>query len=463
MSQQDSQLNSYKKIFKEEETALLDEYFTFLRFPTISADPAMQPVLQSCAKWLATDLTHHGFQTELWNEHEAPVVFASNCEAGPSKPTLLIYNHYDVQPVDPLELWKIDPFQPKKEGNLIFARGAQDNKGQCFYVMTALKAYLKHNKKFPINIKFIIEGEEESGSSSLSRLLQDPKKLQALQSDFLFIVDLGMRSAHIPAITLGTRGLTSLEIDVFGTNTDLHSGSHGGIAYNPLHAIVELLSKLRDAEGHIQVPGFYDNVLSPTKKELEKLNFNFNVEEYKMQFGAAPTGGEKKYLPLERNWLRPTIEINGIGGGYQGPGGKTVIPAHAHAKLSCRLVPNQEPAQIAEQIKNYLEKLAPNGTKVQVIINEGMGKPVRTNPESAVVKALEMACTQVWSHSPEYILEGASIPIVSELAAAIKAETAMFGLGMTSDNIHAPNECFGWDRVEKGFLTICTMIDSFQC
>jgi acetylornithine deacetylase/succinyl-diaminopimelate desuccinylase-like protein len=453
----DKSVDYYKKLFRAQETEFLDEYFTFLRFPTISADPAFRPQIRECAKWLELLLSERGFQVELWNEDDAPIVFASYDRAGPDKPTLLIYNHYDVQPVDPRELWHHDPFLPHKDGNQIFARGAQDNKGQCFYVLSALSSYLKHEKKLPINVKWIIEGEEESGSAGLSKVLNEKK--DKLKSDYLLVVDLGMRQAHIPAITLGTRGLVSLEVEVKGTRADLHSGSHGGLAYNPLHALSELIASLRDHRGVIQVPGFYDNVSRLNAEELSKINFNFNEAEYKEHFGAVPTGGEKGFSPLQRGWLRPTVEVNGMGGGYQGPGAKTVIPAIAHAKLSCRLVPDQDPKQIAELIKNYLEALAPHGIVVNVTINEGMGRPVRTKHDAKIVKALEKACEDVYWQKCEYILEGASIPIVSEFADCLDTEIALFGLGLANDNIHSPNESFSWDRIEKGFLVISKTLD----
>lgn len=451
-------VDDYKKLFSAQEKELLDEYFTFLRFQTISADPSKKHELERCAEWLKTLLDESGFQVDLWETKGAPIVFATNLEAGPSKPTLLIYNHYDVQPVDPIEGWHSDPFSPRREGNLIYARGAQDNKGQCFYTLAALRLYLKANKKFPINIKWIIEGEEESGSCHLSQILEEKKN--ELQSDYLMVLDLGMRKIHLPAITLGTRGLVAMDVDVYGTKRDLHSGSHGGLAYNPLHALVELLASLRDEAGRIKVPGFYDAVTSPDAEELSRINFDFDEAEYEEETGKRPTGGEKSFSPLERAWLRPTIEINGIGGGYQGPGGKTVIASHAHAKLSCRLVANQDPQQIGSLVKHYLEGMAPSGIEVRVTVHDGMGKPVRTSASSRIIQALEEACRTVWWQEPEYILEGASIPIVSSLSKAIDAEIALFGLGLHSDNIHAPNECFGWDRIEKGFLTLCLTIDT---
>ena len=451
----------YKNIFKENEKNLLDEFFTFLRFPSISADPAKRKDLQNCATWLEKKLQSNGFEVESSGMlQDAPIVFAENLKAGPNKPTLLIYNHYDVQPVDPLDLWESNPFEPVKKGNQIFARGAQDNKGQCFYVISAVCSYLKAVQSFPVNVKLIIEGEEESGSSALFKLL-DAKK-QKLKADYAMIVDLGMKNKDTPAITLGTRGLLSLEVDVIGTNKDLHSGMHGGLAHNPLHALVSLLASLRDDAGKIQVPGFYDDVIMPKSAELQKMNFTFNEDEYFKQFGAPPAGGEKNYAPLERVWLRPTIEINGIGGGYQGPGGKTVIPSLAHAKLSCRLVPNQEPERIGALIKKYLLEKAPHGVQVKVTVHEGKGKPVRTKTESPIIKALEAACEKVWERKCEYILEGASIPVVDALQEKTGADIAMYGLGLSTDNIHAPNECFGWDRIEKGFCTICLTLDGLN-
>ncbi len=447
----------FKNIFKNQESQFLEEYFTFLRFPTISADPSMRPHVKQCAQWLEMVLHDAGFQVDLWDKERAPVVFAQHLEAGFDQPTLLIYNHYDVQPVDPLEQWKHDPFSPVKEGNVISARGAQDNKGQCFYVLAALLSYLKHEKKFPINIKLLIEGEEESGSGALSKLLKEKKEL--LQSDHLIVVDLGMRQQYTPAITLGTRGLVTVNVEIESTNGDLHSGSHGGLAYNPLHALVQLMSQARDVHGHITIPGFYDDVVYPDAAVLAQMNLSFSESDYFKQFGAYPTGGEKSFTPLERNWLRPTLELNGIGGGYQGPGGKTVIPASGFAKISCRLVPNQDPEKIGRLLKSYFESSAPKGTRVSVTVGHGMGAAVRTPASSQIIQALGTALSEVFLKKCEYIFEGATIPIVPELQEASGAEVAMFGFGLAEDRIHAPNESFGWDRIEKGFLTMSRLIE----
>ena len=451
-------LTQCETLFDENEQALLDEFFTFLSFPSISADPAFRGELRACADWLKKNLVESGFQVDVWNEKDAPILLASDMRAGSDKPTLLLYNHYDVQPVDPIALWQQDPFKPKKMGNDIIARGAQDNKGQCFYVMTALKMYLKEKGHFPINIKWIIEGEEESGSHALASLLKEKKK--ELECDALMIVDLGMKRKEVAAITLGTRGLISLEVEVTSTKADMHSGVTGGLIYNPIHALTEILSKLRDSDGKILVPGFYDDVIMPKEKEISRINFEFDEKAFAEEFGAQTTGGEKTFLPLQRLWLRPTVEINGIGGGYQGAGGKTVIPAKAFAKITCRLVPNQSPERIAEGVKKYIESLQPPGVKVHVTVHEGRGSAVRVACDSPIMQALEKACEEVFKTPPEYILEGASIPVVSDLMQHLDCDLAMFGLGLNSDKIHSPNEQFGWDRIKKGYMTIVKTIDA---
>jgi acetylornithine deacetylase/succinyl-diaminopimelate desuccinylase-like protein len=450
---------SFEELFTQSEQEFRECYFDFLRQKTISADPAFRKNLQQSAVWLESYLKDSGFSVELWNKDDAPVVVASHCKAGPKQPTLLIYNHYDVQPVDPLELWASDPFEPVQKGHDVFARGAQDNKGQCFYVLSALKTLIKQNGSLPINVKLCIEGEEESGSAALSTLLRDPQKRKALTADFLLVVDVGMKNATTPAITLGTRGLIAFTVEVEASNTDLHSGTMGGIVYNPLHALVEILSSLRERSGKIAIPGFYESLVIPSAEEIGSISFDFDPEELKRDFGAEATGGEKSFSPLERAWLRPTLEINGITGGYGGPGTKTVIPAKAQAKLSCRLVPGQDPKQIGLLVKNYIEALAPSGVKVCCHIHNGKGKPIRTSAQSQLVTALSASCKKVFQKSPQFIYEGASIPIIAELQEASGSQVAFFGLGLATDKIHAPNEHFGWDRIKKGFCIICDTIN----
>lgn len=435
----------------------LEEFITFLSFPSISSEPQHKDSLLTCMEWLSSYLKKLHFHTEIWQTGGHPTIFASSLSAGKDKPTLLIYNHYDVQPVDPINEWISPPFTPTIREGEIYARGAQDNKGQCFYVLQALKLLLDLHGSLPINIKLCIEGEEEIGSAGLTSILETKKN--ELAADYLAIVDLGMRKADTPALTLGIRGILTLDVKVQGSHTDLHSGSHGGIAPNPLHAIVKLLSSLRDEQGKITIPGFYDSVKDMPQHERSEVSFAFDQEEYYEQTGAEPTGGELNYPVLERAWIRPTLEINGIQGGYNGKGFKTVIPAQASAKISCRLVPNQQPEIIGKLIADHLTKNAPPGTKVTVDLHKGHGEAVRISPNSKVVKAFAKAFQEVFNTPCEFIYEGASIPIVPKLTAACGAETILLGLGLTTDNIHAPNEHFSILRIEQGILSIARAIE----
>lgn len=435
----------------------LKEYYTFLRFPSISSEPQFKQGVLDCAQWLVKFLHELNFEVETWPTAGHPVIFASHMKAGPDKPTLLIYNHYDVQPADPAEEWLSPPFEPTLRDDQVYARGAQDNKGQCFYVLQALKLLQDHLGSLPINIKLCIEGEEEIGSAGLAHLLSQKKK--ELQADYLAIVDLGLQKANVPALTLGIRGILTLDVEIKGSNTDLHSGSHGGIVFNPIHALVKLLASLRDDNGRITVPGFYNDIVEMTVEERSSVSFHLDLKEYQQQTGAYPTGGEKEYSVLERAWIRPSLEINGIHGGYTGTGFKTVIPAKAHAKISCRLVPNQQPSVIAGLLENHLKNNAPPGMHITVHVHPGQGKAVRISPNAEVVKGFSKAFEEVFGMPCKFIFEGASIPIVPELAEACGGETILLGLGLTTDQIHAPNEHFGLDRLEKGMLIMARAIE----
>lgn len=450
-------LQSLRDAFQSNKEKILEEFFTFLRFASISSEVAYAQEMQRCADWLANYLTDMGFSVEKWPTSGHATLFAHHCHAGADKPTLLIYNHYDVQPVDPLEAWESPPFEPAIRGGQIFARGAQDNKGQCFFVLQALKALLQRDGKLPINIKLCIEGEEECGSAGLSKILLDHKK--QLRADALAIVDVGLREANCPAVTVGLRGLVTMDLIVTGSTTDLHSGSHGGLVYNPLRALVEILASLYNEDGSIAIPGFYGDIEPISEEEKARICLDFNSTEYQKNFGTIPTGGETALPPLERNWLRPTVEINGITGGYSGPGFKTVIPAEASAKLSCRLVPGQDPQETAEVVAKFLRNKAQDGVKVAVHIHAGGGPAVRTPSDSAPVCAFAAAYEEVFGKSCSYILEGASIPIVTALAEASGAATVLLGMALATDNIHAPNEHFGIDRLELGMLVMARAIE----
>ena len=444
--------------FENNREAILNDYYTFLKFQSISSEPAYKKQILACAAWLQDYLKKMGFTLEQWETSGHPVLYAHNMNAGPDKPTLLIYNHYDVQPVDPLELWQSPPFEPTVRGGEVYARGAQDNKGQCFYVLQALKGLIKRDGKLPINIKLCIEGEEEVGSTGLSQILT--QKAQELKADYLAIVDLGINTPTTPAISLGVRGIATLEVEIEDSNTDLHSGSHGGVVYNPIHALVELLAKVRDpATGKVLIPGFYDNVKGLSEKEKGQISLDFDHATYQKEFGTQALGGEKEFSPQERAWVRPTLEINGIAGGYAGQGFKTVIPSKASAKLSCRLVPDQDPHEIGNLVINFLEKNAPKGLKVRAKLLSGGGVAVRTSPSSKIVQAFSKAYSEVFQAPCEYIFSGGSIPVVAELAKASQAEVVLLGLGLPGDKIHAPNEHFGLDRIEKGYLIMCRALE----
>lgn len=392
----------------------LKRFFEFLSIPSISSEPEYAPEVRRCALWVQNYLKEIGFETELWETERHPILFAQKI-VDPKLPTLLIYNHYDVQPVDPLELWTSKPFEPALKNDIVYARGAQDNKGQCFYVLEALRAL---KDRFPINIKLCIEGEEECGSNSLHQIL--PSKKQQLQADYVAIVDLGIPNPHTPAITLGTRGLVTFDLKVIGSNGDMHSGMQGGVAFNPIHALVHLLDQARNKDGSIAIPGFYDGIQSITLEEKASIDFSFDAAGYEKNFRTKPTGGETAYTPLERLWLRPTLEVNGINGGYSGAGFKTVIPAEATAKLSCRLVPGQDPSRIADLVVAYFTKNAPPGTQVVMHAHPGRGEATRASPTPKGSKRLPMPIARSsnpLANSSSKGLPFPSSPSLSKLAA----------------------------------------------
>lgn len=450
-------LENLKAIYHKNSASSLPEFLQFLSIQSVSAEAEYKPEIERCAHWLKEAIEKIGLSCEIWPTNGHPVVFAEWNKAGADKPTLLIYNHYDVQPVAPLEEWLSPPFEPAIRDGNVYARGAQDNKGQCFYVLEALKLLFEKNGSLPLNIKLCIEGEEECGSGSLSEILEARK--EQLKADYLAIVDLDIKGPSQPTLTLGIRGIATMDVEVVGSDVDLHSGQHGGIAYNPIHALVETLAKLRDANGKVTVPGFYDEVTELSSEDREQLSLSFDSTEYKSSYGANPGGGEKDLSPLERNWLRPTIEINGIYGGYSGSGFKTVIPAKAGAKVSCRLVGDQEPQVIAKRVATFIQENAPESILLKVKVHEGGGKAVNAQASSTVAKAFSQAFEEVFAKPCEFVYSGGSIPIVTELALASGGQTVLVGVGLATDRIHAPNEHFGIDRLEKGALVMARAIE----
>jgi acetylornithine deacetylase/succinyl-diaminopimelate desuccinylase-like protein len=431
-----------------------------LRFPSISTDPAHAQDVRRTALWLRAYLEGIGLQAEIWESPGHPAVFASHSQAGPGRPTVLLYHHYDVQPVDPLEQWTFPPFEPTVRDGQMYARGAQDNKGQCFYTLAALKAFLALSERVGCNVKVFIEGEEESGGSGTHVLLQE--KREALRADHLLVIDLDLPGEGTPGITLGLRGIAALHVECANAAADLHSGSHGGIALNPNRALVQLLAKLWDAEGKVAVPGFYDAVRPWSAQEEAQLDLRFDPAAYSAAFGVHAFAPEPGYSLRASNWLRPTMEINGLAGGYAGEGFKTVIPARAVAKLSCRLVPDQDPRAIGHLVEVFLKERAPDGVDLRVQLHHG-GPPFRSRVDSAIAQMANAAYAEVFGKPCVHVLAGGSVPIVPALAAASGGETVLMGFGLPQDNIHAPDEHFGLDRFEMGFLTVARILSRLSC
>ncbi|MCB1119469.1 MAG: dipeptidase, partial [Chlamydiia bacterium] len=439
-----------KKAIQDRKTQAQKEYFHFLSIPSISSEKAYKKETLSAANWVKEQMHALQLQPEVWAGKGHPTLFGCDLSAGKDKPTLLIYNHYDVQPVDPLEEWSSDPFTPTIRKGEVYARGASDNKGQLFYVLEALKCVRKLCGTFPINIKWLVEGEEECGSATLSRQLKQHKK--QLKADYLVIVDMGIPSLKRPAITLGVRGLTTCELELKCAHSDLHSGMVGGVVPNPLHILSRMLSQLHTPKGKVNIPGFYSGIIPLSKKEKQQLDLPFSNKEFQQKFGILPFGGEENLTGNERGWLRPTLEVNGMWGGYCGDGFKTVIPAKAHAKISCRLVPGQDPKKIQNLLQQKLRKITPKGCTLTFSSHTGLGAAVRISPHSPLVQSLAAAYRDVFSLPCRYILSGGSIPIAAELAQASHADIALIGLSLDDDGFHAPNEHFGLKRLDMGAL-----------
>lgn len=448
-------LDVWKEWYSKNEEKICEDFFTFLKFPSISTDSNYHNDVCQTAKWLVDYLNKIGMKAVIWETSGKPVVFATHLTAGPSKPTLLLYHHYDVQPVDPIELWNSPPFEPKLLHGNVYARGSSDNKGQCFYTITALKAFLEQAKNKEINIKLFIEGEEESGGPGTYEVLA--QRRQELKADHLLIVDAGLRAPDEPAVTVGVRGIVAMHLECTNSKIDLHSGSHGGIALNPNRAFVSALAELWDEKGKIAVPGFYEDIIPLSKEEIAQFDMRFDLKEYQQQFDVKAFSAENGFSLIESNLLRPTLELNGISGGYAGEGFKTVIPSKSIAKISCRLVPGQNPEKIYQQIISFLRSKLPEGITLNGVYHHG-APAFRSAITSPIVKIAANAYEEVWSKSCGYMLNGASIPIVGALAQASGAEVALIGVGLDSDDIHAPNEHFGMDRFEKGVLLILSIL-----
>lgn len=428
-----------------------NELFDFLRIPSISTSSEHKDDIRSAAGFLIDKLESLNLdRVELFETDGNPIVFGELI-TDESAPTVLVYGHYDVQPPDPLDLWETEPFEPTVRNGDIYARGASDDKGQSFTHVKALESYIYSDKDFPVNIKFIFEGEEEIGSPNLVPFIEEHKEL--LSCDMVLISDTAMFAEDTPSITYGLRGLAYMEVDVVGPNRDLHSGVYGGAVENPANVLAEIIAKLKDDDGVIQIPGFYDDVktLSDEDREAYK-KLPFDEEAYKEDLGLDAVHGEKGYSTLERASARPTLDVNGLWSGYQGEGAKTVLPSKAGAKVSMRLVPNQDPKEIARLFKKHVESLAPDTVDITVTEHHG-GHPAITDLSFYGLKAGAQAFEEVYGKEPFFAREGGSIPIVADFQKILGAQSILMGFGLNSDAIHSPNEKFALKDFYRGIQT----------
>lgn len=445
--------------FTENEIRLRQDFVQFLRLKSISTDPAYAGECRRTAEWLQERLQKMGMTAVLLENSGNPVVFAEYKRKGGEGPTVLLYQHYDVQPVDPLELWESDPFEPVWKEGKVFARGASDNKGQCFLTLSALEAFLTLHKETDLHIKVFIEGEEESGSRGTLDAIHKYKHL--LAADYLCVIDFDLITAGEPAISLGYRGITTLELSCSNANSDLHSGAHGGVALNPLRALSQAFAALWDKNGRVAIPHFYDAVDPFVEEEKKGVDFSFDEKKYKEEFGVSVLCKEDGFSPKEQGTLRPTVEINGLWGGYTGVGFKTVLPAKAQAKLSCRLVSQQDPEEIATYLCQFLREQIPAEMKLDINVHHG-AKGLRVSATSRLVQLVSKSLEEVFAKPCRYVLCGGSIPIIAELAEAVQGEVALFGFALSTDNIHAPNEHFRWECFVKGFFTMTRILEKLE-
>ncbi|KUG06345.1 dipeptidase [Solirubrum puertoriconensis] len=435
----------------ENQDRFLSELLDWLRIPSVSADPKFHGDVLRAAEYLKTRLEEVGLDNvELCPTAGNPIVYGEKL-IDPALPTVLVYGHYDVQPADPYELWTSGPFDPViKDGN-IYARGACDDKGQVYMHVKAFEV-LNQNGGVPCNVKVMIEGEEEVGSENLGIFVRSNR--EKLRADVVLLSDTGIINNETPSIEVGLRGLSYHEVEVTGPNRDLHSGLYGGAVHNPINALCKMIASLHDENGHITIPGFYDNVQVLSEAERAELNkAPYNEEEYKESIGLPATYGEKGYTTLERTSIRPTLDVNGIWGGYTGEGAKTVIASKAYAKISMRLVPNQTSEEISQKFQQHFLSIAPEGVTVVVKPHHG-GEPVVTPTDSVAYRAASMAMEDTFGKKPIPTRGGGSIPIVAMFKGELGVDSVLLGFGLDSDAIHSPNEKYGVFNFMKGIETI---------
>jgi acetylornithine deacetylase/succinyl-diaminopimelate desuccinylase-like protein len=428
----------------------LDELKALLAIPSISALPEHAADVRRCAEWCADEMRRVELQNVRLVETPGHPVVYGDWLGAPGAPTVLFYGHYDVQPVDPVELWESPPFQATIRDGEIYARGSADDKGQVFMHLKAVEAYMKQTGRLPVNIKFILEGEEEVGSAHLDDFVKAHKN--ELGADVVVISDSPMFARGVPSICYGLRGLVYFQIDLRGSSTDLHSGSFGGAVANPAFVLCQMIAQMKDRGGRVKIPGFYDDVKPLQEAERQAwAALPFNEKKYRKDFGIPKVFGESSYTTLERTWARPTLEVNGLLSGFTGEGAKTVLPAVAMAKISMRLVPDQDPGKIADQFQAYVEKLAPKTVELKITRMQG-GKPWMTSFDNPFVQAAGHAIEKGFGRAPIFTREGGSIPVVSTFQEVLGLPSVLFGVGLPDENAHAPNEKLDVSNFHNGII-----------
>jgi acetylornithine deacetylase/succinyl-diaminopimelate desuccinylase-like protein len=437
----------------------LDELKALLRIPSISTLPEHTGDCRHAAEVLAADLTRIGMQNvRLLETKGHPLVYADWLHAAAWKPTVLVYGHYDVQPPDPLDEWLSPPFEPTERNGNLYARGAVDDKGQVVAQAKALESLLAANGSLPLNVRVLLEGEEEVGGEGIARFVES--KPPELAADFALVSDTELFAPGLPTLCVGLRGMIYTELEVRGARSDLHSGMYGGAAPNAFIALAQILARLIDEDGHILIPGFYDDIIPPSAAELAAWqSLPFDEEQYRIaEVGARQLVGEAGYTVLERTWARPTVDVHGIPGGFTGAGAKTVIPAKAVAKVSMRLVPGMTPAKSFALYKSYVEKIAPAGVDVEVRLIHS-GEPCLIPVDNPYIQAATRALHEVWGKETVFIRSGGSIPIVGDFARHLNLPSVMMGFGLPDDNLHAPNEKFNLKNFELGIESLIRFLE----
>ncbi|MBL6447458.1 dipeptidase [Fulvivirga sp. 29W222] len=450
-------MNTHNYI-EQNKQKFLDELLDLLRIPSVSADSKFKNDVLKTAEFIKSSLEQAGVdKAEICETAGFPIVYGEKI-IDKNLPTVLVYGHYDVQPADPYELWDSPPFEPVIKNDKIYARGACDDKGQMYMHVKAFESMMATNS-LTCNVKFMVEGEEEVGSDNLGIFVKENK--EKLAADIILISDTSMIDNNTPSLTVGLRGLSYLQVEVTGPNRDLHSGVYGGAVANPINVLCEMIASLKDENNHITIPGFYDKVEELTKEEREALNkAPFDLEEYKKDLDIEETSGEKGYTTLERAGIRPTLDVNGIWGGYTGEGAKTVLPSKAYAKISMRLVPGQKSHEITELFTKHFTSIAPKSVKVKVTPHHG-GEPAVTPTDSVAYAAASAAYEEAFGKAPIPTRDGGSIPIVSLFKDELKLNTVLMGFGLDSDAIHSPNEHYGLFNYMKGIETITLFYKHF--